>query len=86
MKTTKIEGNICPYCGLRNDGASSYKREDEEYTPSENDFSICFYCCEVSVFNKNLKLEKVDNFVVPNEVLEQQKEFKRFKSMYNRKK
>ena len=45
----------CPYCGAVVDMASNVGGTDR---PAEGDATICLYCREVSVFDKNLLLRR----------------------------
>lgn len=56
FRDTKISGNRCPTCNKLTDGAASFI----DATPKENDISICIFCYSVAIFDKKLKLRKLE--------------------------
>lgn len=55
MKTYETPPNKCQSCGETCDCAS---HKDTKEPPQKGDFSVCFYCGEIHVFDENLKLRK----------------------------
>lgn len=53
MITTKTILNNCPFCGYNIDQATG------EQIPREGDVTMCFKCLNISVFDVDLKLNKL---------------------------
>lgn len=50
--------NVCPFCGHKLSGAASVL--DKNVVPKTGDYTVCIECVEVSFFNKDMRLEKLD--------------------------
>jgi hypothetical protein len=46
----------CPTCGYRMDAATPV---DGDATPSPGDYTLCIFCSETLVFEKDLKVHKI---------------------------
>jgi hypothetical protein len=47
----------CPYCGAQMDRASGIIQH-ETHQPRPGDVTLCFYCAELNIFDKGLKMRK----------------------------
>jgi hypothetical protein len=56
MRDTKIPESTCPWCGEKLDGAASL----EDQTPKPGDITICVECLNVSKFDQDLHLLKIE--------------------------
>ena len=65
-KETKLKESHCGECKKPLDGATSV---EGDYTPSENDLSVCIYCGAINQFNSDLELELCSEEVL-NEIRE----------------
>ncbi len=75
MSTKNIE-NTCPFCGYFSDCVSHLQ---QDALPKEGDVSFCIKCGEVSLFDKELKLGKINMDELPFETKE---EIARIKSVW----
>ena len=56
----EIPESLCPFCGyLMSEMACANKRREAVPAPRAGDFSVCFACLEVSVFDSDLELRKL---------------------------
>lgn len=53
MKTSETKPCSCPACGYRIDRATGIRGS---FSPKQGDFSICFKCAELLVFNQDLTI------------------------------
>jgi hypothetical protein len=55
-----INSTYCPFCNHYIDTASQVDSSDaSSKTPTNGSLNICLYCANISIFNENLKLEKI---------------------------
>jgi hypothetical protein len=53
MKTTILKPSFCPFCFKMLDAASSVRGEE---VPQPGDFTVCISCCNVLLFDDDMKL------------------------------
>lgn len=68
--------NRCPYCGYFSDRATHL---EEEVTPEKGDLSFCINCGNVSKFDNNLNLVKINLHKLS---FQEKKEIARIKSAW----
>lgn len=56
MKETCITETFCPHCGSYLDTATGL---NQVKTPGPGDITFCYYCCNVLIFNNELKPTEV---------------------------
>lgn len=56
MSVLRTRRNPCPYCGRENNAV--HEIHDGQKPPDEGDYSICWGCGEISIFERNLELRK----------------------------
>lgn len=50
--------NNCPYCNAFVDAACRFENEEEK--PEPDCLSVCINCAKVSIFDKDMKLQRFD--------------------------
>jgi hypothetical protein len=59
----KVKKNKCPYCTYPCDRASMVRGKEK---PRPGSLSFCLMCCELSEWDKNMKLQKFDINSIPD--------------------
>lgn len=58
MNKNFVRENTCPFCSHKTD--SAFNEENENIKPNPGDIALCLMCGEVSEFDHNMILIKVD--------------------------
>lgn len=66
-KSKRLKETFCPYCSKKLDAAFSQSEPDA--IPIAGDVTVCSGCLEISEFDSDLNLKKVDIMTLPMDIV-----------------